>query len=142
MKIAVTGKGGCGKSTVTTLVAMALAQRGKEVLIVDSDESNYGLHCQLGMDLPGDFTGYFGGKQKVLGDLMLSQFSKQFFNETWKLSDIPEDYYTEKDGIKLMASGKIHVANEGCACAMGTVLEQFITHLQLEENQFALSEFL
>lgn len=138
MKIAVTGKGGCGKSTVTTLVAMALAQRGKEVLIVDSDESNYGLHCQLGMDLPGDFTGYFGGKQKVLGDLMLSQFSKQFFNETWKLSDIPEDYYTEKDGIKLMASGKIHVANEGCACAMGTVLEQFITHLQLEENQFAL----
>ena len=36
----------------------------------------------------------------------------------WKLSDIPKGYYTEKNGIKLMVSGKIHQANEGCACAM------------------------
>ena len=37
-----------------------------------------------------------------------------------------------------MASGKIHTANEGCACAMGTVMEQFVTHLSLSEEQFAL----
>ena len=44
MKIAVCGKGGCGKSTVTSLLAKALARRGKEILVIDSDESNYGLH--------------------------------------------------------------------------------------------------
>ena len=49
MKIAVCGKGGCGKSTVTSLLARAclkkaLARRGKEILVIDSDESNYGLH--------------------------------------------------------------------------------------------------
>ena len=43
MKIAVCGKGGCGKSTVTSLLAKALARRGKEILVIDSDESNYGL---------------------------------------------------------------------------------------------------
>ena len=41
MKIAVCGKGGCGKSTVTSLLAKALARRGKEILVIDSDESNY-----------------------------------------------------------------------------------------------------
>ena len=68
MKITICGKGGCGKSTITSLLAKALARRGKEVLVIDSDESNYGLHRQLGMDHPGDFTGYFGGKENVLND--------------------------------------------------------------------------
>ena len=41
MKIAVCGKGGSGKSTVTTLLAKELAGRNKKVLVIDSDESNY-----------------------------------------------------------------------------------------------------
>lgn len=68
MKIAVCGKGGSGKSTVTTLLAKELAGRNKKVLIIDSDESNYGLSRQMGVDLPLDFTAYFGGKQKALQD--------------------------------------------------------------------------
>ena len=87
MKITVCGKGGCGKSTVTSLLAKALAGLGKEVLVIDSDESNYGLHRQLGMELPGDFTGYFGGKESVLNDVMLSKFTHQFFQETWTLKE-------------------------------------------------------
>ena len=38
---------------------------GKTVLVADSDESNYGLHRQLGVKLPRDFTEYFGGKEKA-----------------------------------------------------------------------------
>ena len=41
MKIAICGKGGCGKSTATALLAKALARAGKNVLIIDSDESIY-----------------------------------------------------------------------------------------------------
>ena len=50
MKIAICGKVGCGKSTMTSLLAKCLAGRGNEVLVIDSDESNYGLHRQLGME--------------------------------------------------------------------------------------------
>ncbi len=60
-----------------------LARRGKNF---DSDESNYGLHRQLGMKLPRDFTDYFGGKQNVLNDMMLSKFTHQFL-ETWTIDD-------------------------------------------------------
>lgn len=122
MKITVCGKGGCGKSTVTTLLAKELARMGKKVLVVDSDESNFGLHRQLGVELPRDFTEYFGGKDKafktmmtsgILDAMKLSAFAKKFFSEDFTMADIPKEYYSEKDGVKLMSSGKIHKANEG-----------------------------
>jgi len=46
----------------------------------------------------------------------------------------------KRDGVMLMASGKIHDANEGCACAMNNVIQQFITNLRLSENEFALMD--
>jgi CO dehydrogenase nickel-insertion accessory protein CooC1 len=53
MKIVILGKGGCGKSTVTSLLAMGLAGNGLSVLVIDSDESNFGLHRLLGMRAGG-----------------------------------------------------------------------------------------
>lgn len=147
MKITVCGKGGCGKSTVTTLLAKELARMGKQVLVVDSDESNFGLHRQLGVELPRDFTEYFGGKDKafktmmtsgILNSMKLSAFAKKFFSEDFTMEDIPKEYYSEKDGVKLMSSGKIHKANEGCACTMNSILEQFVAHLTLKEDEIAL----
>lgn len=87
MKISVCGKGGSGKSTVVSLLAERLAAAGKEVLIIDSDESNYGLHRHLGMENPKEFTGFFGGKEEVLKDMMLSNFTHQFFEGQWKLEE-------------------------------------------------------
>jgi len=147
MKITVCGKGGCGKSTVTTLLAKEFARMGKKVLVMDSDESNFGLHRQLGVELPRDFTEYFGGKDKafktmmvggILDSMKLSAFAKKFFSEAFTMADIPEEYYSEKDGVKLMSSGKIHKANEGCACTMNSILEQFVDHLALGEGEIAL----
>lgn len=149
MKIAICGKGGCGKSTIASLLAKELACAGKKVLVIDSDESNYGLHRQLGMELPRDFTEYFGGKDKAFKRMMasgmleqakLSAFAKKFFSESFTFADIPEEYCGKKDGVMLLSSGKIHRANEGCACTMNSIIGQFITNLQLSENEFALMD--
>ena len=143
MKITVCGKGGCGKSTVSALLAKEFERMGKTVLVADSDESNYGLHRQLGVKLPRDFIEYFGGKEKafktmmvgeILDTVKLSAFAKKFYSEPFTLNEIPEEYISRNNGVMLISSGKIHQANEGCACTMNSILKQFIKHLTVGEN--------
>ena len=143
MKITVCGKGGCGKSTVSALLAKEFERMGKTVLVADSDESNYGLHRQLGVKLPRDFTEFFGGKEKafktmmageILDTVKLSAFAKKFYSEPFTLNEIPEEYISRNNGVMLISSGKIHQANEGCACTMNSILKQFIKHLTVGEN--------
>lgn len=147
MRITVCGKGGCGKSTITSLLAKEFARMGNSVLVVDCDESNFGLHRQLGVELPKDFTEYFGGKDKafktmmtsgILDSMNLSVFAKRFFADACKISDIPGEFLAEKDGVKLLSSGKIQSANEGCACTMNSIIAQFVGHLTLAENEVVL----
>ena len=63
MKIEIAGKGGSGKSTISALLAKSMVKKGYKVLVIDGDVSNFGLHKQLGMELPDtDIMDYFGGK--------------------------------------------------------------------------------
>jgi CO dehydrogenase maturation factor len=141
MKLMLCGKGGCGKSTITALLAKEYAREGKRVLVIDCDESNYGLHQQLGMELPKDFTDFVGGKQRVM---MLAANGPMnmppLFEGPMTIDAIPADYLSCRDGILLMAPGKIHVANEGCACAFNIVMFQFLQFLQLSENDVVIMD--
>ncbi len=141
MKIMLCGKGGSGKSTVTALLAKEYARQGKRVLVIDCDESNYGLHQQLGLELPRDLTDYVGGKQRIM---MLSADGPMnippLFDGPMTFDDIPEDYVTRKDGLMLLSPGKIEDANEGCACAFNIVAAQFLQFLQMQENDIVLMD--
>ncbi len=140
MKLMICGKGGCGKSTISSLLAMKYAKCGKQVLVIDSDESNYGLYRQLGADLPRDFTQYFGGKRGVFNNLPKSDPDAKLFEHPWTLQDIPQEFISEKNGVKLMAIGKIHEAGEGCACAMGALARQFIDNLNLSSDEIVITD--
>ena len=133
MKLILCGKGGCGKSTLATLLARSYAADGKQVLVVDSDESNFGLHRQLGLPLPDDFTHYFGHKKGIYAD-----GAADVFEGGWHLSDLPAEYCSVDGTIRLMAIGKIHDAGEGCACAMGSLNRIFLEHLVLDEDEMCI----
>lgn len=141
IKLIICGKGGSGKSTITALLAKASVKTGNSVLVIDTDESNYGLHRQLGLELPQDFLNYFNGKNAVLEKIMAATpdwESISFFDKEWRMDDIPPEYYSEKNGIKLLAIGKIHDVGEGCACTMGIVAKEFIGNLNLNSNEVVL----
>ena len=138
MIIMVCGKGGCGKSTITSLLAKEYARRGRQVLVIDGDESNFGLHRQLGCELPRDFTEYCGGRRGVMSTPKGADARDELFGRRWKIGDIPADYVTEHEGVRLVAIGKIHEAGEGCACAMGVLEKNFLPNLLLEEKDVVL----
>jgi CO dehydrogenase maturation factor len=133
MKILVCGKGGCGKSTVVALLAKEIAGRKNKVLVVDSDESNIGLHTRLGMPKPEDFMNYFGGKK------LLFEKTKEMKKE-WRLDDLPRDYLAEKGNIQLLSMGKIYQFGEGCACPMNALSSKFLEVLNLKDKEFLIAD--
>jgi CO dehydrogenase maturation factor len=133
MKILVCGKGGCGKSTVVALLARELAKRGNKVLVVDSDESNIGLHSRLGMENPDDFMNYFGGKGVLFAK------TKEMKN-AWRLDDLPRDYLAEKGNIQLLSMGKIYQFGEGCACPINALSSKFLEALDLRDGEFLIAD--
>jgi len=141
MKILVCGKGGSGKSTIAALLAKCISRQGYQVLVVDSDESNYGLHRQLGLELPSYFMEYFGGKKEMISKMMAA-FPKgekvELFDQRWGIDDIPRDYLARKGGISLLAIGKIHDFGEGCACPMGALSKMFLDNLVVGEKEMVI----
>jgi len=134
-KIAICGKGGTGKSTITTLMAIALREEGYNVLVVDTDESNPGLYRMFGFDK----------EPRPLIEL-LSRFSadKPAPDTKWLAQDkisvqsIPEEYLLESDGLKFMMVGKIVDPFQGCACSMADMTRDLVGKLLLKDKQVAI----
>jgi CO dehydrogenase maturation factor len=146
MKIAVCGKGGTGKSTVVALLASGFKEKGMGVIIIDSDESNSGLHWMLGLDRrPSPLMDFVGGKKEVQGK-MIAMFSRGqsepemsiLLQDVIRMEDIPEDYMVQVDGKRLITIGKIEQSLEGCACPMGAVSREFLKKLRLCTNEIAI----
>lgn len=133
MKILVCGKGGCGKSTVVALLAKEMALRKSTVLVIDSDESNIGLHSRLGMEKPEDFMNYFGGKK------LLFEKTKEL-KDKWRSDDLPADYLTKKGNIRLLSMGKIYQFGEGCACPINALSSKFLEILDLKDEEFLIAD--
>ena len=140
MKISICGKGGCGKSTMSALIAGGLKKTGYRVLVVDADESNFGLHRLLGLPLPENVMDSFGGKKgfhtKMAEIREKSGDPKQdLFGQKWTFSSIPEEYAIQEDGLKLLLVGKIHGFAEGCACPMGMLAKTILANLETQEQE-------
>lgn len=146
MKICICGKGGCGKSVLTVLLARCAQRAGKRALVVDSDESNSALYWMLGLDHPPlPLIDFAGGRKEVQKEMMSRFASGESEGEMSVLrrseirsTEIPSGYCVEKNGCALVAVGKIHQAMEGCACAMGVVSKEFLKKLRLEQDQVCL----
>ncbi|MCL2172886.1 MAG: P-loop NTPase [Nitrososphaerota archaeon] len=141
MKILLCGKGGSGKSTVAALLAKNLQLEGYRVLVVDVDESNYGLSSQLGLADPRELIEQIGGKSEVkskMGVVRSDGHKAPVFSETWNIDNIPSECLSKKDNLYLLQIGKVKHYGEGCACPMGVLSKDFVTNLSLEPMDIAV----
>jgi CO dehydrogenase maturation factor len=135
-KIAVCGKGGVGKSTVVTLMADVLAAEGYSTLVLDTDESNPGLHRMFGFDEePKPLI-------TVLSRFALGQEgasdTEWLGNESLGIGDIPSEYILNRDRLKFMMIGKIEDPFQGCACSMADMTRNLMEKLALEDKEVVL----
>jgi CO dehydrogenase maturation factor len=136
-KIAISGKGGVGKSTVAALWALGIAQQGSPVIAIDADPDANLAHA-LGMP------GFLRGKLKPLaGDTALvkertgAEAGKtgQFFSLNPRVSDLASRYGVSYKGVSVLELGAIRKGGGGCACPESTLLKSLIRHLVLAENE-------
>jgi CO dehydrogenase maturation factor len=118
-RIGIFGKGGCGKSTVTVLLAKALKRKGYDVCLLDADSTNVGLWQALGAEEdPAPLLDYYGGMVFSGGfvtcpvdDPTPLDGARVFVDE------LPERFQeTTADGIHLFVAGKMGDKGPGAGC--------------------------
>ena len=133
MKVAVTGKGGVGKTTVAALLARAWRDAGYRVIAVDADP-DANLAGTLGYR-GAEITPLVGLKalleERVGGGEGFGGFLKMNPN----VDDIPAQFSVAVDGISVLVMGSIDRGRRGCACPEHVLLREVLHHLMLSAGE-------
>jgi CO dehydrogenase maturation factor len=142
MKIAITGKGGVGKTTVAAILARLYADEGRRVLAADVDpDANLGM--ALGFTTP-ELDGIVPiSKMRALiherTGANAETFGK-FFKINPKVDDIPDTLAIEKNGVKLLVMGTIETGGSGCVCPEHAMLKRIISHLIIARDDVVIMD--
>jgi len=136
LKLAISGKGGVGKTTVASLLCQILNSEGKRVLAVDADpDANLGMALGFPLELLASATTIANDRRLIKEKTGAEPGSSgQWFMLNPKVEDIPERYVVEHNGIKLLQMGAIASGGGGCACPESTLLKVLLHHLIVEEQ--------
>ena len=127
MKIAVSGKGGAGKTTLSAGLLLSFAKEGRSVIGIDADP-DANLLATLGYPEPDKITPIAEMKE-----LIAERAGEKggFFNLNPKVDDIIGKYSVTQNGIKLLVMGRIKKAGTGCYCPENALLKALMAHLIL-----------
>jgi CO dehydrogenase maturation factor len=132
LKVAIGGKGGVGKTTITALLARCLAaDTSNKVIAIDADPVA-NLAAGLGIDESEPITPI-----AELRELIAERTGAEpgtmggFFTLNPKVDDIPDRFSKERDGVKLLVMGTVQSGGSGCICPESTILKALMTHLVL-----------
>jgi CO dehydrogenase maturation factor len=135
MKLAVSGKGGVGKTTFAALLIKSLAQRGTEVLAIDADP-DANLAGALGFDRADEIVPISQMKELIEERTEAKVGSMgSYFKLNPKVDDLPEKLAMKKGNVRLMVLGGVEKGGGGCICPESTLLKVLVTHLILVRDQ-------
>ena len=137
MKIAVTGKGGVGKTTVSAVLARLYAEEGRRVLAADVDpDANLGQALGFSQDELANLTPI-----SEMGALIAERTGsgKENFGKLFKLNpkvdDIPDKFSIEKNGVKLLIMGTVDTGGSGCVCPEHVLLKRVVSNLIINRDE-------
>ena len=141
MKIAVTGKGGVGKTTLSAFFAKWFAEQGRRVLAIDAD--------------PDANLGYALGIKNASEIIPISQMKELvaertesvpgayggFFKLNPKVDDLPEKLsVSQGENMRLMVMGGVKKGGTGCVCPESILLKNLVQHLILRRDEVVIMD--
>lgn len=143
MKIAITGKGGVGKTTISAGLAQTIKNQGKKIIAIDCDpDMNLGL--SLGFEDYDKITPVCEMKELIAERTEVESLDKPttFFKLNPKVDDIPEKFAKEHEGIRLLVMGKVNKAGAGCMCPENTFIKSLLAHLIIATDEFVILDMV
>ncbi len=140
MKLAVSGKGGVGKTTFSALLIRTLNEQGKHVLAIDADP-DANLAAALGIPDADKIVPIAEMKE-----LIFERTEAQpgtiggFFKLNPKVDDLPDSLSAKLDNIKLMRLGGVKKGGGGCICPESTLLRALVVHIVLSRDEVVVMD--
>ena len=140
MKLAVSGKGGVGKTTFAALLIRTLNQEGKKVLAIDADP-DANLAAALGIADGNKITPI-----SEMKDLVFERTGAQpgsiggYFSLTPKVDDLPDSISAKFEDIKLMRLGGVQKGGAGCICPESSLLKALVRHVVLQRDEVVVMD--
>lgn len=139
-KVAVSGKGGVGKTTLSALLAHVYAERGRNVIAIDADPAG-GLAEALGFprELVDQITPVSEMEELIYERTGAKPgTSGGFFSLNPRVDDIPDRFSIEHRGIRFLRLGSIESGGSGCICPESAMLKALVTHLLLYRDEMMI----
>ena len=134
MKIAVTGKGGVGKTTVSALLACALRERGFDVVAIDADPDSNLAAC-LGVEQADQIAPLVSLKELIEERTGVKPGTTGgMFRLNPFVADIPDRYAVTVRGIRVLVAGAVKKGGAGCYCPENSMLRALVSHLLLDKD--------
>jgi len=140
MKLAISGKGGVGKTTFSSLLIRTLSDMGKKVLAIDADP-DANLAAALGIPDADKIVPNADMKEMIFERTGAQPGSiGGFFRLNPKVDDLPDAVSVQKDNIKLMRLGCVKKGGGGCLCPESTLLKALVMHIVLARDEVVVMD--
>ncbi len=140
MKLAISGKGGVGKTTFSSLLIRTLSDMGKKVLAIDADP-DANLAAALGIPDADRITPIAEMKEMIMERTGAQPGSMGgFFRLNPQVDDLPDSLSVKKDNIKLMRLGSVKKGGGGCLCPESTLLKALVMHIVLARDEVVVMD--
>ncbi|MGL5749417.1 MAG: AAA family ATPase [Paraclostridium sp.] len=142
MKIAITGKGGVGKTTFSSMLSRMFADDGYRVVAVDADpDANLGLALGFPKDVYESVVP-ISEMKKFISERTSAETGT--FNKMFKLNpkvdDIPDTLCKEYNGVRLLTLGTVDSGGSGCVCPEHVLLKRLCSHLILQNKDVVVMD--